>query len=1721
VAFWAKRSPWLSERLRAPIEAALAEASGRPVSLGGVGGGLSGWIWLQDVGMGPAAGARAMDLSVTARAVGLQFGFWRLLQGRPELADLKALRIEGPRLFLLRGQALSPSAQALPAAGWREAMQGFPLPPVRLDLRDGEAFEHSLGGPVQRLARGLRIGMEPDPQGWRLRGQADLESGGRVGLWGRSKEDLSGAELKARVQGLQVAPWAGLIGLPARLSVAAGSLAGELDLSQAADLRWSLNGQGDLNGLGVLFQGRAALQDGQGRWNWDGRRLSLSRLSGRSAEGRLEGGLSFQGEQGFQGQVHLRHGDLSAMSALLGAPLALSLTGRAELSLSARPEQAGADAPNAWGLALRSTEARWDGQPLSSLELSGQAQGSSASARLDLAWEGGEGSLSLDLDAEGLREARIVATALPAGHLSSWVGLTLSGKAGLQGSYRRELGQSPWDFALRSPLMVIAGLRVHDVQMSGAGTAQEARLRMQAGLEAWKGLNASLEAVARGEAWELSRLRVFEGEQLRLHASGRLQGRDLDLALASASLPLQALRPWLPAALQGLSGSAQAQGALRWRSEGASGELRLQAPALSAKGHPLPLAGRLSFAPAGVSLSALDLRRGEIKGSAQAPRWQGPWSADLSLKGADLAPWLDLAGSAGALSGTSSGTLHLDAKGALRADLELDEPWPQALPDGALSFALQGSQGRWDLERLELRQGKGLLRAAGRVDLRGTQDWQGQARWQGLVLHGGAWDGEASLSPLAGNGTGRLQLGPWSVSRTALPAVDAALRAQGKRLSGIDAQVGHATRVQWQRQAEQWWARADLQGQDPAVLLGPWLGKADASGLALNGWAEASLPMHGGEGRWQLELSDAGAAQSRLAAEGALRAWSLGQANWSNWDLARSAQALKQMGLLALPVAAGRSEGSAWAQAGGISISAKAQGLRLAGAELGPAELDAWFGPRAWSLKGLRAGGNGPQLGLKDWHGQADGKAWHAQGAVSLEQWPLALLRLGGEGALSLSGSDGVLKAQSRWRRLDVGTRSYPDLALQADWVPGRLQVAEGSASPAFRAEMRFKDGGFELQDLQARAGKGRAWLKGGVKADQSLSFEGASQGLAVGELSGWLGWPQAWTGAAYGTLSLGGTVPAVRGAISVKIEDGSVAGLPFDLASGIVNLEPGWVQLSPLGPIRLSRRNGVALEVAGKVPLGEADGAPPGGLEVTADLKGGGLALLAGLPAVSAATGSLEMALRFSGRRDDPQVSGRLRVQDGSVTPAWLLPPLDGVELFAQIEEGQFVLHKAQAQVAGGGPLLKLEPAVAEQAAFRFVRWLPASLNLRLRSSRSGLPLRSTPALQFVDGQAHPDLVLGGAWDSPLLQGELRLEKGALDRAMVQWPPQFQRSPGKAAVEAPGFLRQLRYDLRLHARQDVMARTEAAQAFVDTGEAGLLLTGGGGDPKELEGRLRFTRGSLEYFLASFQLAPGKETYIDFRRGTPPYLDVWGQKRVRDVLLQGEALRRDVNVRLHAFGPLGGVQLRLESDDAGLTQHQLASLAGLGVDSSDPRSQGGFARLLGKVPAQLLGGWMRRSGVVDELGVRLPAVEAAISGPALTPGPGEGSGLAGALTGGSRTLLSVDAGKYLGESLFVGVTGQINERDATEQDRGGVDPSLGGKVEYQLKDNTRVSAQHSVDTAGQAEQRVMLERSASFENYNPRRRRWDQAPTPSPEAIRARQTPPQPRLSPTPTPRWP
>ena len=199
-----------------------------------------------------------------------------------------------------------------------------------------------------------------------------------------------------------------------------------------------------------------------------------------------------------------------------------------------------------------------------------------------------------------------------------------------------------------------------------------------------------------------------------------------------------------------------------------------------------------------------------------------------------------------------------------------------------------------------------------------------------------------------------------------------------------------------------------------------------------------------------------------------------------------------------------------------------------------------------------------------------------------------------------------------------------------------------------------------------------------------------------------------------------------------------------------------------PCAPVAAPR---LVLELTGQVPLDGPDGRPVGPLDVQATLKEGGLDFFAGLPGIAAASGPLDMHLSFGGDRADPTVNGSLKVSAGSITPAWLLTGLEKVDLFLQIQEGQVFLQQAQARVVNNGPLLKLELAEKDRPAFVLERWKPERLNLRLRSSASGLPVRSTASLQFLDGTIHPDLVMNGGWQDPVISGSVLFDRGDMEK--------------------------------------------------------------------------------------------------------------------------------------------------------------------------------------------------------------------------------------------------------------------------------------------------------------------------------------------------------------------
>ena len=1650
---WASQSGWLLSAARQGLEDSLRQSSGREVHVGRLSGGFNGWVWLHDLSLGAAADGRRPDISVTAEALGLKLNWVQLvLHRRARLEDLQAMRVIGAEAYVMLAEPEpamnSPVARAQdPLRALRLALRNAPLPPVRATLETARIWAARKD---QRPALWLDqadIDARPENGHLRLRGQGVALGGTVVQLNAEADAEMKQVRAKLNFKHLSL----GALPLPQALSVSAGTLEGQVDITAEPGLGglWPglrLEGSGRVVGAALRWENKAVVDALQARWSLKDQRLQVSSLVALAAQGSWKGDGSLDLESGaLLAKASSPALDLRALSQLAGAPAGLSLSGKVAADL----EASGALSATALSLGLRSKAADWRGQALSDLDLRWDRNGAglqSLDARMK--WDDGVAHVAASLDARGAHSGTLETEGVRAEWLEPWAGVAMKGRLALQGHWQGSAQGVTWEAKASAAELSVSTLDVKKLSLQSWGDSKAMHARVEGDALGWKGLNADLD-LRRGakDEWVLRTAKAFVGTRLLATADGRLQGEGKEL---QADLKA-AIGPWpvteLPGleSLKGLSGSVQVSGQWSWAGTAMSGTAKLNAADLRRAGVTLPLSAALQWEVGKIFLHTVDLRHGELKAEGESAHLTGPYDLKGQLKDAELGSWAKAFDSPLAVSGKASGSLTWSGApplGSLSWDLVADHG-----QIGTVDFETLQSKGAWNAKgsgaaQVSLREVALLQKGGGRLTGEllwpwGTAPWKGDLLLSNLALGPGAWSGHLSFE-------------------------------QGK-----NADLSRQARL----------SVLSLDGQSLPELV--FQGQAVADGV----------------GPWRLTWGP----ELRLEGEGGRPQ----KAEATDLDLEHWAGILRKAGHPDLPVIKGRLNGEAQWSASSVSVSAKLSQLTFDAWDFGPGTLVASAEGSKWSLDLLDFGGAGPRLKLSHAAWSRHNGLWDANADVAGQELPYSLFTLGGQGHLKASGKGADGKLSMDWSVLQVGERRYEALPLDLSWKGGAWTLAPRK-DKAFKATGRWADDGdLFLSSVESRQGKGNASLKGEVLHNGAISFDGQANGYPAGELTQLLGWPQDWKGATYGNLSVRGTTTTPRTIISTKIEDGSVQGLAFDLVQATVHIEDGWVKLAPLGPITIARKKVYALEVDGKVPLDDDQGKPVGPLEVRAILKEGGLGFFGSLPGFKAGSGPLAMELRFSGQRSDPTVNGTLKVTDGTLTPSWLLPPLEKVDLFVQIVDGQVELQKAEARVVNNGPLVRLETADHGRPAFVLERWEPQRFNLRLRSSASGLPVRSTPELRFLDGTIHPDLVLGGGWEDPHANGSVTFERGSLEKAIVTWPPQF--SPPQPKVEEgaePDFLDRLEWDLGLVARQDVMVRTDVAQIFVDTGERGLRLRGAA-PHRSLEGRLTGVKGNLDYLFSNFDLATDKPSWVEFSGEEAPVIELQGTKKVRDALINGQTVRRDVDVRVHAYGPLGKVTMDLASDDSTLNKDQLASLAGLGVDTSDQRNQGGFAQLVGKVPGAVLTRYGRRTGLMDEVVVRLPVVEDAMAGNQARGGTNSAEAGTGAeLSPTSKTLVDISSGKWVSEKLFVGVNGLLNERHDSKGSS--VDPAVGGKVEYQLKNDARLSAQHNVNTDGQTEQRVMLERASSFENYNPRKRRWGQADV--------EPTPQRPIPTPTPTP---
>ncbi|HXC64651.1 MAG TPA: hypothetical protein VNZ67_09845, partial [bacterium] len=441
-----KRSDWLSDRLRMPIEQGLREASGRVITVGGVGAGLSGWIWLHNVSVGPAKGARAMDISLTAQAVGLKLDLWDLVRGRVDLGSLRAVQVESPRLFLLRRDLPHPQAVS-PTPGiqdWEARLRDLPLPPVTMQLNDGQVWDQPFGRPARLAAEAVALHVDPrQDQGLRLSGQGRLPGGGTLAAWGLSGPGWKGVELSLRAQDMALGR---LNLLPAPLSITAGTFSGELAIQPAPGAwpdGWGLHGEGQLKGVDAGRAGRPGIEALGAQWKLQSGRLELTGLSARAWDGRLRGqGHLDLATLALSATVEAQDASLAGLALMAGAPDDLGLDGRAHMQIGLL----GAVTAPALTAGLQAAAATWQGHALSGIDLALKLQAGQAEAHGSLTWDGGRGELDLDAQDGSLRSVRFKASALPADWFKAWAKTDLEGRLDGELDYRRAPGGGlgPW-----------------------------------------------------------------------------------------------------------------------------------------------------------------------------------------------------------------------------------------------------------------------------------------------------------------------------------------------------------------------------------------------------------------------------------------------------------------------------------------------------------------------------------------------------------------------------------------------------------------------------------------------------------------------------------------------------------------------------------------------------------------------------------------------------------------------------------------------------------------------------------------------------------------------------------------------------------------------------------------------------------------------------------------------------------------------------------------------------------------------------------------------------------------------------------------------------------------------------------------------------------------------------------------------------------------------------
>lgn len=479
---------------------------------------------------------------------------------------------------------------------------------------------------------------------------------------------------------------------------------------------------------------------------------------------------------------------------------------------------------------------------------------------------------------------------------------------------------------------------------------------------------------------------------------------------------------------------------------------------------------------------------------------------------------------------------------------------------------------------------------------------------------------------------------------------------------------------------------------------------------------------------------------------------------------------------------------------------------------------------------------------------------------------------------LPVNGVEGQLNGHVRVN----GTVAKPNV-----WVNGNLTQGKVKNYPVENVDIdvAMQNNIITVNQFSAKQGKGVLAIQGTADLDGPLNLEIGGRDIDAGLLTAWFNLGMETKGKLSFGAQVSGTAASPHAAVSLEINEGSIADASFDKLYGLLIYDDKSIHVNQVllskGPNRASAYGVIPVAALSKAGRSQASTADEMDLKVHLDE-----ADLSILPfwtkEVSWAAGRTQGEIEIGGTLAAPSLHGNILVNDGTVKLAWLSEPIQKVAIDIQFL-GDKIDVKAFDGHMGSGSYHLAGSARLDGLALK---------NYNMALSMDTLGINS----KYFKGPMNGTLKLSDETGNPKLSGKLVFDHDTVD---VPYIPELTDSSLNMGLDIEVVIGD-----KVHLYNPYM---------YDLWTAGHVKFGGTTQEPDISGRIHVVRGTVSYLRTSFKVKEGSAEFTRFGSFEPV------------IKLSAQAQLEQTSINLTVNGPISTMNINLTSEPS-MSQQEILSL---------------------------------------------------------------------------------------------------------------------------------------------------------------------------------------------------